>query len=281
MRGAPLVRDVADTARWVAAYRALESERPGAHFHDPLARRLAGERGFEIVASVPRLLNEDWALTARTVLIDEIIMREVASGVDTVLDLGAGLDTRPYRLALPRDLLWVEVDQEPLLREKEERLEGERPVCSLERVALDLSREDERRGLFARLGATRKRVLVLTEGLLIYLRPEDVTALGRELAAAGFSRWLLDVGSPGLVRVFMRRGRTFLDAAPMRFGPAEGVSFFEPLGWRSLEVHSKLKAAARLGRLGVLLRLASLLPDPGGRNLGIVPWSGVCLLERK
>ncbi len=281
MHPVPLIRDVADTARWVAAYRALESERPGAHFQDPLARRLAGDRGFEIVSSLPRLLNEDWALTARTVLIDGVIAREVASGVDTVLNLGAGLDTRPYRLALPRDLLWVEVDQEPLLREKERLLSGEQPACELERVALDLACVDERRALFERLGATRKRVLVLTEGLLIYLRPEDVAALGRDLAAAEFSRWLLDVGSPGLVRVFMRRGRNFLNEAPMRFGPAKGVDFFEPLGWTALEVHSKLKAAARLDRLGVFLRLASLLPDPGGRNLGLRPWSGVCLLERK
>ena len=38
-------RNISDTARWVAVYRAIESERPDAWFRDPLAKRLAGERG--------------------------------------------------------------------------------------------------------------------------------------------------------------------------------------------------------------------------------------------
>jgi O-methyltransferase involved in polyketide biosynthesis len=41
----PLVRNVSDTARWVAAYRAMESARPEALFKDPFAERLEGERG--------------------------------------------------------------------------------------------------------------------------------------------------------------------------------------------------------------------------------------------
>ena len=40
-----LIRNVSDTARWVAYYRAVESERPDALFHDPFARRLAGDFG--------------------------------------------------------------------------------------------------------------------------------------------------------------------------------------------------------------------------------------------
>lgn len=44
----PLVRDVSDTALWVAVYRARETERPDALFRDPYARRLAGARGEQI-----------------------------------------------------------------------------------------------------------------------------------------------------------------------------------------------------------------------------------------
>lgn len=39
------VTGVSDTARWVAVYRAWESARPDALFHDPFAQRLAGDRG--------------------------------------------------------------------------------------------------------------------------------------------------------------------------------------------------------------------------------------------
>jgi len=41
----PTIGHVSDTALCVAVYRAEESERPDALFKDPLARRLAGERG--------------------------------------------------------------------------------------------------------------------------------------------------------------------------------------------------------------------------------------------
>jgi O-methyltransferase involved in polyketide biosynthesis len=41
----PPIRNVSDTARWAAHYRALESAREDALFLDPLAQRLAGDRG--------------------------------------------------------------------------------------------------------------------------------------------------------------------------------------------------------------------------------------------
>jgi len=49
----PLISNVSDTARWIAAYRANESARPDALFHDPLADQIAGARGHAIVAAAP------------------------------------------------------------------------------------------------------------------------------------------------------------------------------------------------------------------------------------
>ena len=36
----PLTKDISDTARWVAIFRAEESERPDVVFHDPLNKKL-------------------------------------------------------------------------------------------------------------------------------------------------------------------------------------------------------------------------------------------------
>jgi methyltransferase (TIGR00027 family) len=277
------IRDIADTARWVAAYRAQESEREDAVFSDPLARRLAGERGFEIVRSLPAARRSGWFVVARTLLIDELILREVAAGVDTVINMGAGFDARPYRLPLPASLRWVEVDQEPLVRAKDALLEGETPRCQLERIALDLSRGDDRRALLARIGSESKRVLVLTEGLLCYLRPEDVRELATDLAAVpSVQRWVFDLISPTVLHGLMLRwGNTLREAqAPLTFGPGEGVAWFEPLGWQPLAARSLVKAAARVNRLPLLLRPAALLPELSGRDVGLLPWSGVCLLGR-
>jgi hypothetical protein len=99
----PLISNVSDTARWVPTYRATESARPDALFHDPLAERLAGERGSAIVASAPRTIRNGWWLVARTKVIDDVIIEAIGDGCDRVLNLAAGLDTRPYRLDLPPD----------------------------------------------------------------------------------------------------------------------------------------------------------------------------------
>src|SRR5262245_15406547 len=96
------IRDVSDTALWVALYRAEESERKDALFHDPYARRLAGERGQRILDTVPGAHRISWPMVVRTQVLDEIILRLVKEhGVDTVLNLAAGLDARPWRLPLP------------------------------------------------------------------------------------------------------------------------------------------------------------------------------------
>src|SRR4029077_2377624 len=106
----PLIRNITDTARWVATYRARATERSNALFRDPFATRLGGERGEQIVAATPNVAGSDWPFVIRTYLFDRVITSELARGVDTVVNLAAGLDARPYRMTLPPSLTWIEVD---------------------------------------------------------------------------------------------------------------------------------------------------------------------------
>jgi methyltransferase (TIGR00027 family) len=275
------IRNISDTARWVAEYRARESERPDAVFRDPLARRLAGEHGRQIVDSLPTRANQSWAFVTRTHLFDRFVAEEVPRGADTVVNLAAGLDTRPYRMALPESLVWIEIDLPELLAYKERVLANERPACRLERLALDLADVDARRALFRQIDARATRTLILSEGLLIYFARDEVAALADDLAACGtFRSWVVDIASPGLVAMMAKQiGERLQHAgAPFKFGPPEGPAFFERHGWRVADVQSVLKAAARIKRLTWLMRLAALLPEqqpPGSR-----PWSAVCLLTR-
>ena len=278
----PLNRDISDTARWLAVYRALETDRPDAAFRDPFARALAGERGWQIPKA---LTGEDvsWSFTARTHVLDRFIAACVKNaGVDMVVNLAAGLDARPYRLALPPALRWVDVDLPDILDYKEEILAGAKPTCTLERVRLDLSNRDARRGLFARLGRSSTKALVITEGVLIYLMSYDVRELACDLAEMpSFQHWLLDICSPGLREMMTERMGDVAKAAgaPYLFAPAEGPAFFECCGWKTIDVRSLLKAARRLNRLPLFLRMTAMLPEPTGAQ-GSRPWAGVCLLQR-
>jgi methyltransferase (TIGR00027 family) len=278
----PLIRNISDTAQWAAVYRAEESERPDAVFRDPYARRLAGPRGEQIADSLPKGRSQSWAWVTRTYLFDQFLSEEIARGVDTVVNLAAGLDARPYRMALPPALRWIEVDLPALLDYKEQVLAGENPRCALERVRLDLADVPARQQLFDRVGRDSKRALVITEGLLIYLTAEEVRSLARDLAAPpSFQRWLLDVVSPGLLKMLLKQWGSSLDdaGAPLKFGPPEGPAFFAGAGWDPLDVRPILRTAARIKRSPFLLRLVAKLPEPKG-PLGNRPWSAVCLLEK-
>src|SRR5947209_8373134 len=94
----PIVRNVADTARWVAYFRAKETERADALFRDPFAKRLAGDHGFRIANTLADGNKHEWAWVARTYLFDQFIARAIRDGADLVLNLAAGLDARPYRM---------------------------------------------------------------------------------------------------------------------------------------------------------------------------------------
>ena len=105
------IEHVSDTARWVAVYRAMETERPDAIFKDPFARRLAGDRGQAIVDGMKQGRSMAWAMITRTASFDEMILDIIKrENVDLVVNLACGLDARAWRLDVPRDLHWVDVD---------------------------------------------------------------------------------------------------------------------------------------------------------------------------
>src|SRR5215831_13034214 len=201
----PLIRNISDTALWVAVYRARETERPDALFRDPLARKLAGERGEQIARSMEFGERHAWSYVARTWLVDRIVTEQVTQGTEMVVNLAAGLDTRPYRMDLPRSLRWIEVDLPGMIDYKEQVLGGSKAACELKRVRLDLSNLNVRRELFADLGRSATKVLVLSEGLIIYLTRDEVGTLARDLAAQpSFQSWVLDLVSPGLLKMLQK-----------------------------------------------------------------------------
>lgn len=276
----PAIQHISDTARWAAVYRARESERENALFRDPFARRLAGERGEQIAKATPFHERHSWSWVTRTYLFDRIISEQIGQGADMVVNLAAGLDTRPYRMQLPASLKWIEVDLPEILAYKEESLKAEKPACRLERARADLSNAETRRSLLGRLAMEATKVLVITEGLLAYLRAEEVSALAEDLKRfPAFQRWVLDIGSPGLLRMVQKNThQQFGSEVPrLQFAPADGPAFFARYGWNPIEVQSMLKTAAGLKRLTFAMRLLALLPE-NPNNSGSRPWSGVCLL---
>jgi methyltransferase (TIGR00027 family) len=245
------VAHVSDTALWVAVHRATESKRKDALFRDPYAERLAGERGRQIAGELEPGNGAAWSIITRTAVLDELILTAIRDGADTVLNLAAGLDTRPYRLSLPSSTRWIEVDFPEMIAYKESKLADARPQCALERVALDLTDRPGRQRLFARVNEESRRVLVITEGLLIYLTLDEVAALARDLhAMSHFERWTADVLTPELLEwLLTKQFKTFATGAVrMHFAPPGGVAYFERFGWRAHTVRKMTVESRRLRR---------------------------------
>ena len=243
------VRSISDTALWVAYYRGMESEQPNPLFHDPYARKLAGERGAQIARDLGGHSSASWSFSVRTATIDNLVLRAVADGVDAVINVAAGLDTRPYRLPLHGGVQWIEVDLCETISYKQELLSRETPRCRLERVALDLLDINERRSLFKRINDGSTRVLILTEGLLVYWQPEEVSALAADLhAQPHFHYWITNISSPAVLQRSRKVWGRQLNAAQVPLHFAAGPEFFRPSGWVLEEFRDLFQEGRRLGR---------------------------------
>ena len=276
------VRNVSDTALWAAHFRAEESRRPDALFRDPYAEKLGAQRGGEMARTLPQGLSHAWAWVARTYLFDQILQKEIADGVDLIVNCAAGLDARPYRMQLPSTLQWIEADLPGMLAYKEELLASDKPTCQLERIAVNLADVSERHRFFSSIAGRGKRGVVLTEGLLIYLSAEEIAQFAGDLSrVASLQRWILDMHSPRLLAMMQRKTGKALEkvGAPFKFGPAEGPDFFRAHGWTPIQVEGLLHTAARFGRPPILLRMLAKFADVRGWKANR-PWAGVCLLQK-
>jgi len=182
---------------------------------------------------------------------------------------------------LPSSLQWVEVDLPGILEEKEKVLNDETPSCHLTRIKLDLADQKARTALFKKLNTEASNILVMTEGLIIYLTSAQVASFAGDLSAQkNFRRWVFDMVSPALLKMIQERMGPALggSGAEFQFAPDEGEEFFLQYGWKSLESRSGLKTAASLNRLNEQMLQVAALPEPQGHR-DQFPWTGVCLFQ--
>jgi methyltransferase (TIGR00027 family) len=231
-------------------------------FRDPLARILVGERGKQFSDSMGRVSRfTEWSVVSRTVIIDRFVESLIKSGVDAVINLGAGLDTRPYRMNLPKDLVWIEADYSSIISHKSAVLKDERSVCQLSRVAVDLADEEKRRAFLKQAAPDAKNVLVLTEGVVPYLSQEQVRELSADLISQKrFQYWITEYFHPRVYRYLRKTARAkAMRNAPFKFYPDDWYLFFERAGWTALETRFSGEIAAEFGRKQPVPRWAEIM----------------------
>lgn len=248
MNASKEIGHVSDTALWVAFYRAKETQRPSPLFLDPLAVHLIGERGPEIARHMPYPKVLEWIMVTRTIAIDRLILKAIADGSDTVLNLGTGLDTRPYRMELPKTLRWIEVDFPHMINMKNERLNSYTAKCQLERVALDLSNRSAAQAFFTKVNSESKFVTVITEGVIAYLTNTEAGHLADDLFhAPNFRYWIQDYRNQDSMRR-PNKLKKKLKNAPFQFAAPDALDFFAQHRWNLKEKILAFDEGKRLGR---------------------------------
>jgi methyltransferase (TIGR00027 family) len=241
------------TAFWIAAVRARETERRDRLFADPYARDLAGQRGFEVMAASERASGRGNAfIPVRVRWFDDLIVSEVAQARQVVL-LGAGLDTRAFRLDLPADLDWFEIDRHEVLTVKESVLAGRAPRCRRHVIAADVG-GDWGSVLHGAGFDDHARTLWIAEGLFFYLAEAAITEmLGRAARMCGPGSGLAAdvIGTAGLDSPALQAYRASCErnGVPPPFGTDDPLSLFAAGGWPVEHATAPGAPDANYGRL--------------------------------
>jgi methyltransferase (TIGR00027 family) len=236
-------------ARLMAANRAAETMRREPLYRDPLAGDLAGDEGWAALEAVRQSSwpgyssGPDPYLTILTRFFDEALIEAVRTATITqVVIVGAGMDTRAFRLTWPSGVHLFEVDTADVFAYKEailHRLDAQaqcqrHTTCT--RSYASLARALRR----AHFEPTRPAAFLIER--LQYLRPERADRLLRELSAlASESSWigLALVSRETLHSNFMEPYLRKLEAVglpPWTFGVDDPEAWLAQYGWKASSV---------------------------------------------
>ncbi|MFG2965946.1 class I SAM-dependent methyltransferase [Streptomyces sp. NPDC048288] len=247
------------TAVGVARVRALETARENALFHDPLAKAFAAAGGLwptspplpDDEAARRRRLGVAFSIVIRTKFLDELLRQASASGVRQVVLLGAGMDSRAFRMDWPEGTRLFEVDTAVPLDFKASVLRQERAVARCERITVPVDLREDWPGALAAAGHDPAEPTAwIAEGLLIYLPEDAVELLLARIGAqsAPGSRMGLTLGSRGVIERFGADAEPG-SAASMWVSemPDDPVAWLAGHGWDA-DTHTLRERAAAYGR---------------------------------
>ncbi|BBX97927.1 SAM-dependent methyltransferase [Mycobacterium lacus] len=182
-----LANSVGATATMVAAARAAASRRPQPVISDPFAEPLVRAVGLDLFTRIaageldatdtdgnlgfPRMID---TFAARAVFFDDYFAEAGKAGLQQVVIVASGLDSRPYRLSWPAGTTVYEIDQPEVLEFKTSTLAKLGAVSNAEHRAVGIDLRDDWPAALQGAGFdTDQPTAWLAEGLLIGFLPQE------------------------------------------------------------------------------------------------------------
>lgn len=171
------MNQISNTAFYCCGIRMDDAKRKRSVCKDDYAVRFMDERGMNIYEpfrseKMPNILN-----VTRCRIIDDYVLNELKNTNDaTVITIGAGFDTRPYRIANGN---WIELDEPQIISHKNKRLPIEECKNSLRRISIDFANET----LSEKLEGVDKssHAIIVIEGVFMYLEPRIIENTLKEI----------------------------------------------------------------------------------------------------
>jgi len=249
---------ISNTAYYCCGVRMEDAERAPSLCNDRYARRFMNEDGLRIYEPFRTELLPNISNVVRCRIIDDLVQGEMAGNRDArVVTIGAGLDTRPYRL---RGGEWYEIDEPQLIAYKGERLPVAESPNPLTRLPLDFANGS----LAERLRAVPAdgHIVVIIEGVFMYLDPGAIAATLRALGEI-FPRHILlcDLMNRGFFERFGGSVHAKIVAMGARFAerPVDPAAMFVEHGYASTAEVPVFRRALELGVLWQRARIPGVI----------------------
>lgn len=199
----PVPKGVGLTSLITAAARHAELSASEPLIRDPYAGTLAGEVGED---AYQKAIKADPTLSVLVTLrdrwFDDYIMECVNKhNIEQLVILGSGMDTRAWRMNLPKNVTIFEVDFPDVHKYKNRILEKMGAVATCKRKCIDLDLQDA--NSFEKIPIDKsKPVLWIAEGLVYYLNEDsfnDLLQFIKENSPPG-SRLIIDLASQDVLK---------------------------------------------------------------------------------
>jgi methyltransferase (TIGR00027 family) len=167
------MKPISKTAFYCCGVRMQDAEREQPVCGDTYARLFMNEEALQILEGFKDETRPNISNVGRHRIVDDLLRQELLANPDlTVVIIGAGFDTRAYRL---KGGTWIELDEPHVIDYKEERLPASTSDNKLERIAIDFAIDSLEQKLSAFSG--RDPVAIVIEGVFMYLEEATIEQL--------------------------------------------------------------------------------------------------------
>ncbi|HEY8559616.1 MAG TPA: SAM-dependent methyltransferase [Pyrinomonadaceae bacterium] len=164
------MKPISKTAFYCCGVRMQDAESANPVCGDVYAKNFMSEDGLRVFEAFKDETSPNASNVVRHRIIDDFLRAALLENSDLrIVTVGAGFDSRPYRLA---GGVWIELDEPQVIEYKNERLPVEESANPLHRIPMDFATDSLEEKLAPFAGTDP--VVIVIEGVFVYLDENEI-----------------------------------------------------------------------------------------------------------